>query len=53
MLREKVGKSSRGGGSPPLRGGGALFQGRDGATPVTLTRAAVDTQPLVFSHGKK
>ena len=27
---------------PPLRGGGAPFQGRDGATPVTLMRAAVD-----------
>ena len=42
MLGEKVGQSSRGGGPPPLRGGGAPFQGRDGATPVTLMRAAVD-----------
>ena len=27
---------------PPLRGGGAPSQGRDGATPVTLMRASVD-----------
>ena len=38
---------------PPLRGGGGPFQGRDGATPVTLIRAAVDAPTCCGFSWKK
>ena len=56
MLGEKVGQSSRGGegdGVSPMRGGGAPSQGRDGATPVTLMRAAVDAPTCTGFRWKK
>ena len=55
MLGEKVGQSSRGGGDgvSPMRGGGAPSQGRDGATPVTLMRAAVDAPTCTGFQWKK